>query len=101
MISLLFAGTDFASSGGVFAILVLGVVLSAGYRPFLGILLQGGEPGRYTQLTTLVVAGNLAGNLLLIPVFGMRGAAAATAAMLVAEALLVVLYARRLFGVRL
>ncbi len=101
MISLLFAGTDFASSGVVFAILVLGVVLSAGYRPFLGILLQGGEPGRYTQLTTLVVAGNLAGNLLLIPVFGMRGAAAATAAMLVAEALLVVLYARRLFGVRL
>ena len=101
MIGLLFADGDFAASGGVFAILVLGIVLSAGYRPFLGILLQGGEPARYTQLTALIVAGNLAGNLLLIPVFGMHGAAAATAAALVAEALLVVIYARRLFGVRL
>lgn len=101
MIALLFDDGDFAGSGGVFAILVLGVVLSAGYRPFLGILLQGGEPGRYTQLTTLVVVGNLLGNLLLIPVFGMHGAAAATAGMLVVEALLVLLYARRLFGVRL
>ncbi len=102
LLRLLFdGGGDFAASGGVFAILVLGVVVSAGHRPFLGVLAQGGRPEAYTLLVTLVVAGNLAGNLLAIPFLGIHGAALATAAMLVAESALLVVFARRLFALEL
>lgn len=101
LIGLFFGTTEFMASRGVFAVLILGVVLSSGYRPFVGILLQGGRPATYTLLVTLVVVVNLIGNLLLIPILGILGAAAATSAALVIEAALIVVLSRWLFGVRL
>ncbi len=101
LIAVFFGDTEFPASRGAFAVLIAGVVLSSGYRPFVGILLQGGRPATYTVLVTLVVLANLIGNLLLIPIFGLLGAAAATAAALVIEAALIVVLSRRLFGIRL
>jgi Na+-driven multidrug efflux pump len=81
--------------------LMAGVTLNSGYRPFLGILLQGGRPGMNTVLIAAVVVGNALLNLLLIPRLGMYGSALGTALAFGLEAALLVLLAKRLFGVRL
>jgi O-antigen/teichoic acid export membrane protein len=91
----------FYTSTGVFAILMVGVVLNAGYRPFLGILLQGGRPATHTLLVLVLVLVNLFGNILLIPRLAMYGAAASTAIVYILEAYLIIVFSRRLFGIRL
>lgn len=92
---------QFGASWGVFAILMAGIALNSGCRPFLGILLQGGRPGMNTILIAGVVGGNALMNLALIPPLGMYGAAAATAAAYVLEMALLLFLSRRLFGVSL
>jgi len=92
---------EFGASRGVFWVLAEGVVVNAFYRPFLGLLLQGGRPGAHTLLVGGTVLANVVLNAALIPSFGPLGAAAATAAALVAEGLLLKGFARRLLGVRL
>jgi O-antigen/teichoic acid export membrane protein len=63
----------------IFAILMSGIVLSSGYIPFGQILVQAGRPGLHTIMTLMLVVFNFIFNLLLIPVLGLIGAAAATA----------------------
>jgi O-antigen/teichoic acid export membrane protein len=88
-------------SWGVFAILVTGVAISAKYRPFMGLLIQGGRPGIYTLLMAGSVLANGALNLCLIPWVGILGAAAGTAAVYVLEVIAMALLAKRLFGISL
>jgi O-antigen/teichoic acid export membrane protein len=90
-----------AASSPVFAILMIGIALSAGYRPFFGLLLQGGRPGAHTFCTALVVGLNVVLNAALIPFLGVHGAAVATMIVWVLEAVLVACCGRALFGVRL
>ena len=92
---------EFAASWSVFALLMTGILINSGYRPFLGLLLQGGHPGMHTVLTLAVVTGNVAFNLALIPLAGIRGAAIATGLAYVLEALLIAALARRQFGLRI
>lgn len=92
---------EFSASWGIFAILMGGIFLNSGYRPFLGVLLQGGRPGMYTVLIAAVVGGNIVLNAVFIPLLHMSGAALATSAAYVLEAVLVVVFARRCFGLRL
>ncbi len=92
---------DFAASWAVFAILMAGILLNSGYRPFLGLLLQGGRPGMNTLLIAGVVGGNAVLNAVLIPPLGMHGAAAATAAAYLLEIALLLTLSKRLFGVSL
>ena len=54
-----------------------------------------------TLLIAAVVGGNALLNVLLIPLLGMYGSALGTALAFVLEAALLVVLARRLFGVRL
>lgn len=88
-------------SWGVFVILVCGIVLASGYRPFIGMLLQGGRPGRYTVLIAGTVMGNVILNVCLIPVLGIYGAAVATACVYVLEVVALVVFVRKLFGIKL
>ena len=74
----------FAASVPVFAILMAGLVLSAGYQPFLMALVQSGFPGLQTIFMGLILAVNVVGNAVCIPAFGIDGAAAATGASFVA-----------------
>lgn len=92
---------EFSASWGVFAILMGGILLNSGYRPFLGILLQGGRPGMYTILIAVAVGSNIVLNAALIPLLGLSGAATATAAAYVLEAVLLVRLTQRCFGLRL
>ncbi len=101
IIKVISTDSDMWASWGVFAILVAGTALASGYRPFMGVILQGGRPGTYTLLLGASVLGNAALNAALIPVLGIYGAATATGAIYIAEACGVLILARMLFGVRL
>ncbi|TSA56204.1 MAG: hypothetical protein D4R45_01165 [Planctomycetaceae bacterium] len=70
-------------------------------RPFLGIILQGGKPGKHTLLASILVLFNIVGNILLIPILGMYGAALVTALVFILEAVLIKEFARKLFGIKL
>ena len=94
-------GSEFGRSWGVLAILLVGVVGNAGYRPIRGILLQGGRPGTHTTLVLVFVVANVVLNAVLIPLFGIFGAAVATASVFLAEAFAIAACARLLFGIRL
>ena len=63
----------------VFLILSLGVGISAGYIPFTNLLQQSGLPGRQSILLVGMTITNISLNILLIPIFGIKGAALATA----------------------
>jgi O-antigen/teichoic acid export membrane protein len=94
-------GEPLGPSWWVFLILALGLTANAAYRPFLGVLAQGGHPGAHTWLVSAVTLANVAMNASLIPPFGLAGAALATAFALALEALLLARLAHRLYGLRL
>jgi O-antigen/teichoic acid export membrane protein len=85
------------SSSLVFAIIMLGVVVGSGYRPFSGILLQGGRPGVYTIFILSLVLGDALLNLLFIPWLGIYGAATVTALTYTLEAIYLIVFVRILF----
>lgn len=89
------------TGGVVLAILLGALAANAAYRPFLGILIQGGRPGVNTVLVAALVMANILLNAVLIPWFGLPGAAVATGMVCVAEAVAIRMLARRLWGITL
>jgi O-antigen/teichoic acid export membrane protein len=69
----------FNQSWLVFSILMVGVLLSAGYLPFQMIFNQTGHPWYQTVFLTLFFFTNVILNLIFIPIFGIYGSAIATA----------------------
>jgi O-antigen/teichoic acid export membrane protein len=63
----------------VYAILAAGIALTSGYQPFLMLFSQLGRPGTQTLFITGFFLSNVLLNLALIPLFGIHGAALATA----------------------
>lgn len=94
-------GGEFAASWAVFAILIAALAFNAGWRPFMGILLQGGRPGMHTFLVLAVATTNALLNILLVPILGVRGSATATGMACILEALLISAFARRLLHIRI
>jgi O-antigen/teichoic acid export membrane protein len=90
-----------ASTTKILAVMLIGVSASVIYRPFLGLLLQAGHPGTYTLLSAAVLAVNVSLCFTLVPIVGVYGAAVSVSAAYAVEALLVVLTARVVLGVRL
>jgi len=84
-----------------FAVLIAGMVASAGYLPFQPVLLYAGRPGAYTALMLAIVAINAMLNLALIAALGPIGSAIATALAFVAGVALLRVLAARLLGLRL
>ena len=92
IVGFLFTDELAEQSWPVFLFLSLRVGLSAGYIPFLNILQQCGFPSKQSMLVVCMTGTNLALNLALIPFFGVRGAAIATAV----SGILVIFYLRKL-----
>lgn len=69
---------DFLQSWFVLIILVCGIIFCSGYIPFNFMLLQAGHPGYHTLLACINLASNLLLNAILIPHFGLYGAAMGT-----------------------
>jgi O-antigen/teichoic acid export membrane protein len=92
VILLLSNNTGFNESWSVFAILVCGITISAGYVPFNQILLQAGKPTLHTIMIAGVLFSNVVLNYLLIPIWYANGAALATSlSFMVSTVLLVIL----------
>ncbi len=90
-------GASLAASYAPFAILIGGIALAAGYMPFQQTLLMANRPGWHTAMMLVMVAANVIGNLILIPIWGLPGSALATAiAMLISVIVLRVFVAKQL-----
>ncbi len=98
---LLAEGPEFADSWLPFAILVGSIGALAAWLPFGSLLLMAKRPAWNSLLMALVVGVNVGANALLIPRFGIVGAALGTAIAFAAFCLLLKVLARRLLGVRL
>jgi O-antigen/teichoic acid export membrane protein len=90
-----------AESWTYFAVLVAGMVASAGYVPFQPLLLYGGFPGWHTHLMLGIVVANAALNLALIPALGALGSALGTALAFVAGVILLRSMVARRLGLRI
>ena len=73
------ATSDWQSYWYVLLILVAGFVLISGYHCFIGIFIQGGRPGLFSGVMSVALGSNVILNLILIPRWGIYGAAVATA----------------------
>ncbi len=95
-------GSDLATdSWKVFGVLSIGLVFSAGYVPFTNLLQQAGKPSRQSALLASITGVNIVLNLILIPMFGMVGAASATAIAQVSLVIFLRSLARPVIGYRL
>ncbi len=79
VIQVLTASASFQESWPVFTILCGGLLFSAGYIPLEMVLIQAGYPILQTLLRAMVLVSNILLNLALIPLWGIKGAALATA----------------------
>lgn len=91
----------FAAGALPFAILMTGIAIASPYLPFAHLLLMAQRPGWHTVLLVTAIAVNVAGNVVLIPRFGLAGAASSTAATVITSALLLRVLARWRAGVRI
>jgi O-antigen/teichoic acid export membrane protein len=91
----------FAAGAVPFAILMAGIAIASPYLPFAHLLLMAKRPEWHTVMLVSVVAINAIGNLVLIPRFGLSGAALSTAGTVVASAILLRGLARWRVGVPL
>lgn len=92
-----------AFSGGSlpFAFLMAGLFAASPWLPFNQVLMMGNRPGWHTIYMFVSVAANVVLNVLLIPIYGLVGAALATAIAMFASALWLRRVSRNLVGVRL
>lgn len=82
----------------IVAILSCGVTFASGYVPLRNILMGAGFPGWQSIQTSFLVLINILGNLCLIPLFGLDGAAMGTALSLASIPLLLKVMTRRVLG---
>jgi len=86
----------FLESWPVFTILLAGIVINAGFRPFQGIFLLTGQPGLHSLFFLTVVFSNVVLNIIFIKHLAITGAAIATSLAYVIESLLILCGIRKL-----
>jgi O-antigen/teichoic acid export membrane protein len=91
----------FGAGATPFAILMAGLALASPYLPFSQVLLMGDRPGWHTVLVVAMVTVNFVADLVLIPMWGIAGAAAATSIAVLVAALLLRWLAKTRVAVRL
>ncbi len=91
-------GSVFVAGWSLMAILYGGAMAKAMVGPAEAFLTMAGQQKLCMALYALALLTNLALNVTLIPLFGLTGAAFATAGAMVAEAILLHLAVRRTFG---
>ena len=89
-----------SAAHGLLFILLIGLLLYSAFIPFEFLLLQSGMPGRQSLLFTINVFVNILLNVLLIPIFGIWGAALATAVSFSLSAISLNIAAGRWLGFR-
>jgi O-antigen/teichoic acid export membrane protein len=100
-VNLFTSDSAFKAGWGPFAILMVGLILCSGYLPFNMVLVQAGYPGLHTLLKGSVILSNIILNALLIPYFGMHGAAYATAASFLLSVLYLKILVKKSLSIRI
>lgn len=77
-INVILPGNEFFNSWPAFCILMIGIMVSAGYFPFNMLLIQIGYPGLHTIMIFIGVLINIVLNVIFIPYLNINGAALAT-----------------------
>jgi len=90
----------FLESWPIFTILLAGIVINAGFRPFQGVFLLTGRPGLHSLFFLIVVLSNAILNVLFIQRMGIMGAAVATSLAYVIESLLILYGIRKILVVK-
>ena len=101
VVKILKFGPEYFESWYVFCILMTGSLISSGYIPFQMILNQTGYPGYQTLFMVLLFSTNFILNILLIPVYGIYGAAAATSFSMVSSVIFLKLITSRIIGIKI
>jgi len=96
----LFTDDRFLESWPIFTILLAGIVINAGFRPFQGVFLLTGRPGLHSLFFLTVVLSNAILNVLFIQRLGTMGAAVATSLAYVIESLLILYGIRKILVVK-
>ena len=94
-------GPAFTAGAPLMAILLAGILAKAFVGPAETLLTMAGRQKLCVLLYAAALGANIALNVTLIPLFGLTGAAAATAGAMLAEAAILYLAVRRTFGFRL
>lgn len=81
-------------------VLLLGQAVSAGFTSLNMVFLQANKPGAQSLYMAATLIVNAIGNLILVPIWGLTGAAIATAISYVFSAVTLVIYARTQLGIR-
>ena len=98
VIPLITGRPEFTQGTAAFGLLMAGVAVGAGWTPFGNLPAGAGFPGTQSIIFLAAFLLNLCGNLLLIPFFGLIGAAVGNAAAQVLTALLLHRFARKTLG---
>jgi O-antigen/teichoic acid export membrane protein len=96
----LFTDDRFLESWPILTILLAGIVINTGFRPFQGIFLLTGRPGLHSLFFLIVVLSNALLNVLFIQRMGTMGAAVATSLAYVIESLLILYGIRKILVVK-
>ena len=92
---------DINQSTSIVAILLLGVFINSIYFPFSNIFILGNKPNIQTIFFTSVVLFNIIGNIILIPILNIYGAAISTASSFIIEAALILFLSKKIFKIKL
>jgi len=93
--------SEFVEGWAPLAVLIGGIVAISGFMPFLQTLLMANKPAWHTRLMASVVIVNVFLNAVLIPMYGLIGAAAATATAMLWSVLALRVLTLREVGLRL
>jgi O-antigen/teichoic acid export membrane protein len=79
MVVLMFADSSFLTESWIiFAVIIMGIVVDAGYGAMRGTILLGNRPGLYTLYNLILLVGDALLNLIMIPLMGIVGAGLVT-----------------------
>lgn len=93
----LFGFDDWMETWIVYSILIAGIILSAGYQPFLLFFNQIGEPGKQTLYLFIIFISNIILNIVLVPWFSIYGSATGTAISFIIQMFLFIFMTRTVF----
>ena len=91
----------YKSSFAVFSLLIIGLIFSSGYIPFINIFAMGNKPIWQNIFTGIYVILNIILNYLLIPLYKINGAALATSLATILSFLILKIFSKKLFGLKL
>lgn len=92
---------EYHQSQQIYAILVAGITVAAGYLPFQNTLFMANRPGWHTIYMSSIVLLNAAGNIILIPIWGIQGSALATGISFALSAPILYFMVRKIVGLKI